>query len=82
MTASFFKELLRKATLATVEAGRATVRQADLDAALDELLHETAALTRVLLGSGGPDAATAPAPHDWLQARPGIVTSRVVDMGP
>ena len=65
-TASFFRELLRKAALATVEAGRTAVTGADVDTTLDELLHESAALTRVLLGSGGP-STRAPAPHDWLR---------------
>ena len=67
MTASFFKELLRKATLASVDAGRATVTRTDLDAALDELLHDTAALTRALLGSGEPGGTAAPSPHAWMQ---------------
>ncbi len=67
VTASFFKELLRKATLNAVEAGREHVEGADADAALDELLHETAALTRVLLGSGQPSGSTVPAPHAWME---------------
>ena len=67
MTASFFKELLRKAALASVDADRVTVARADLDAALDELLHDTAALTRVLLGSGEPGGTAAPSPHAWMQ---------------
>ena len=62
MTASFFKELLRKATLVAVGAGRGKVTGADLDQALDELLSETSALTRVLLGSGEAGAAS-PSPH-------------------
>src|SRR5215203_1872544 len=59
MTASFFRELLRKAALRSAEAGRDAVTRADLDAALDELLHQSAALTRVLLGSGGEREAVA-----------------------
>ena len=70
MTASFFKELLRKAALASVAAGRPSVSSADLEGALDELLHETAALTRVLLGSGEPGSTAAPTPHGWLEAMP------------
>jgi hypothetical protein len=66
MTASFFKELLRKATLGAVGAGRSKVTGADLDQALDELLNETSALTRVLLGSGDAGAAS-PSPHDWMR---------------
>lgn len=36
-------------------SGREHVTDADVGAALDELLSETAALTRVLLGAGGED---------------------------
>jgi cell division protease FtsH len=64
--ASFIKELLRKATLAAAEDGRTTVTDADVDGVLSELLAETAALTRVLLGAGGPGAAVAPDPHGWM----------------
>ena len=67
-TASFFRELLRKATLAAVEAGRERVRAEDLTTAVDELLHETAALTRVLLGSEPPSVEGAPpSPHAWME---------------
>jgi ATP-dependent 26S proteasome regulatory subunit len=68
MTASFFKELLRKATLASVSDGRDEVTVTDLESALDELLDETSALTRVLLGAGGSGTAAAPSPHDWMQS--------------
>jgi cell division protease FtsH len=68
MTASFFKELLRKAALQALEDGRESVRSSDVDAALDELLADTSALTRVLLGSEAPGIteATAPSPHAWM----------------
>jgi cell division protease FtsH len=62
--ASFVKELLRKATLAAAEEGRTTVTDTDVASVLDELLHETSALTRVLLGAGTP--GTAADPHGWL----------------
>jgi cell division protease FtsH len=65
MTASFFRELLRKASLATVEAGRDRVGRDDVLAALDELQHERSTLTRVLLGSEAPRPGT---PHAWLEA--------------
>ena len=71
--ASFVKELLRKATLAAAEDGRTAVTDTDVGAVLDELLHETSALTRVLLGAETP-SPVAPHPHAWLggwtQARP------------
>lgn len=67
VTAAFVKELLRKAALAAAEDGRATVHQHDVTKALDELLAETAALTRVLLGTPGPDGAVSPDPHTWLE---------------
>jgi ATPase family protein associated with various cellular activities (AAA) len=67
-TASFFKELLRKATLTALEAGRTKVSHLDFTAALDELLEETAALTRVLLGHGERGEPTAPAAsREWLE---------------
>jgi len=56
VTASFMRELLRKAALVSLEAGREHVTDADVGGALDELMSETSALTRVLLGSGGEDA--------------------------
>jgi hypothetical protein len=64
--ASFIKELLRKAALAAAEAGRTTVTDADVSGVLDELLAETSALTRVLLGAGRPGELAAPDPHAWL----------------
>ncbi len=64
--ASFIKELLRKAALAAAEAGRTTVTDADVAGVLDELLAETAALTRVLLGAGEPGEGAAPDPHGWM----------------
>jgi cell division protease FtsH len=70
VTASFVKELLRRAALGAAESGRTTVTDEDLRAVLDELLAETSALTRVLLGAEAPGAGAAPAPHDWLQWAP------------
>jgi cell division protease FtsH len=64
-TASFFKELLRRATLAAVQAGRDAT--ADLETALDDLLDETSALTRVLLGAAQPGETVSPSPHAWLE---------------
>jgi hypothetical protein len=66
-TASFFRELLRKAAVAALDAGRTGISADDLNAALEELLHETASLTRVLLGSEAPREGSAPTPHDWLR---------------
>lgn len=65
-TASFFRELLRKAAVGALEAGHDRVVAEDLDHALDELMHETAKMTRVLLGSEAPGEPT-PQPHDWMQ---------------
>jgi cell division protease FtsH len=66
--ASFVKELLRKAALTAAEEGRTAVTDADVAAVLDELLHESAALTRVLLGAAAPSGGAAPDPHAWLAA--------------
>jgi ATP-dependent 26S proteasome regulatory subunit len=76
MTASFFKELLRKAAIAAVYAGRTAVTDADLDGALTELLDDTAALTRVLLGSGPPGSTDVPSPHAWMQSGGTVQTLR------
>jgi cell division protease FtsH len=70
VTASFVKELLRRAALEAAEAGRTRVRDEDLAAVLDELLADSSALTRVLLGAEAPREGVAPSPHDWLQAAP------------
>jgi ATP-dependent 26S proteasome regulatory subunit len=64
--ASFIKELLRKAALAAAEAGRTKVTDEDLARVLDELLADTSALTRVLLGAAEPGASAAPDPHGWM----------------
>jgi hypothetical protein len=67
VTASFIKELLRRAALTAAEAGRARVTDDDLTAVLDELLAETSALTRVLLGGERPETPAVPSPHNWLE---------------
>jgi ATP-dependent 26S proteasome regulatory subunit len=66
-TASFFRELFRKATLEAVQSSRDTVTTDDVTHALDELLHEAAALTRVLLGTARPPESGAPWPHGWME---------------
>jgi ATP-dependent 26S proteasome regulatory subunit len=66
-TASFFRELFRKATLEAVQSSRESVTTDDVRRALDELLHEAAALTRVLLGTARPPESAAPWPHGWLE---------------
>ncbi len=58
VTASFLKELLRRAALLAGER-LPVVDRTDVDAALDELLDTRNAMTRVLLGGRGPDAAAA-----------------------
>ncbi|MGH3788146.1 MAG: hypothetical protein ACRDRG_16715 [Pseudonocardiaceae bacterium] len=64
VTASFMRELVRRAVLRQLEAtppnGRVSLDEAVLQAALDELFDERQALTRSLLGaahSGGPVTA-------------------------
>ena len=56
VTASFVKELLRKAMLVAAADGRTNVTDADVGAALDELWEHTGALTRALLGVRPDDA--------------------------
>lgn len=69
VTASFIKELLRKARLWAAEADRVVVTQADVEGALDELLHETSALTRVMLGVGA-DEVLRRASRAWMEEFP------------
>jgi ATP-dependent 26S proteasome regulatory subunit len=61
VTASFIKELMRKAALVSAQGsdGTATIVVDDthMAEALDELLSERSALTRALLGGAGSDAA-------------------------
>jgi cell division protease FtsH len=74
VTASFIKELLRKAAVTAAEAGRDTVTDADISGALDELLELTGALTRVLLGvprEGAPHPTALPPGGEWMQHFPG-----------
>ena len=66
--ASFIKELLRQAALRAAEAGRATDTDTDVASVLDELLAETSALTRVLLGAGDPGQGVLPHPHGWVSS--------------
>lgn len=66
MTASFVKEVLRKAALTAAEAGRRTVTDDDVQAALDELLHSTSAMTRVLLGVPRADGTSPDEGHGWM----------------
>jgi hypothetical protein len=75
VTASFMKELLRRAALRAADeagaqaSGPIRVTDAHLAAALDQLLDASSQLTRVLLGGGrsGPAAARRarqPRPQD------------------
>ena len=72
VTASFVKELLRKAALIAAEAGRRTVTDADVGSALDELLSQTSALTRVLLGVPDEERARREPDmgHGWMESFP------------
>ena len=65
VTASFIKELLRASALRAAEEGRSYATDDDVEAVLDRLDRESAALTRVLLGGAQP---TGPHdPHGWLR---------------
>ena len=76
MTASFIKELLRKAALTAAADGRSNVTDADVGSALDELFAHTGALTRALLGvrpdDGGDEGSRSHPGRGWM-AFPGIV---------
>lgn len=66
VTASFFKELLRRAALVSAERGDGgsdgtlAVGDAELRTALDQLLAERNRLTRILLGAGRGDHPPEP----------------------
>lgn len=66
VTASFFKELLRRAALISAEhadgdgQGALAVGDAELRAALEQLLAERNKLTRILLGAGRDDDPPEP----------------------
>jgi hypothetical protein len=73
VTASFLKELLRRAALVSAEsAGASAAGEADtsaiaisadqLDIALDELMDNSNLMTRVLLGAAQPPEAATPTP--------------------
>jgi cell division protease FtsH len=56
VTASFFRELLRQAALEAAGDEGTVVRDEHTNAALDRLLTQTGALTRILLGADRPSA--------------------------
>jgi cell division protease FtsH len=72
VTASFIRELLRRAALLAADQDRTQVTEEDVHAALDELLSTTSALTRSLLGVPGDDRESSDRlpQHAWLQAFP------------
>jgi cell division protease FtsH len=78
VTASFIKELMRKAALlaATRSDGQGPVVVTDVEmgAALDELLAESGALTRSLLGGSDGEAGVEPSGRGrgWLHATPWV----------
>jgi ATPase family associated with various cellular activities (AAA) len=65
VTASFIRELLRKAAVIAALAGATRVQDRHVAEALAELSHETSALTRSLLGGG---EAWRKASAGWLEA--------------
>ncbi|WP_111766706.1 AAA family ATPase [Nakamurella deserti] len=76
MTASFVKELLRRAVLESLtrtdgEPGAAVVHGADLDAALDDMLDATQEVTRALL-SGRPGGDRTAQGHGGFGPVPGL----------
>ncbi|HXJ62754.1 MAG TPA: hypothetical protein VNN79_03275, partial [Actinomycetota bacterium] len=78
VTASFVKELMRKASLlaalATAEDVGETivVTDAEVNAALDELMSEETSLTRRLLGGAASDDSPSRPGTEWLGTyRPG-----------
>jgi ATP-dependent 26S proteasome regulatory subunit len=76
VTASFAKELIRRTVLQAAAAAR-TPSDDDLFAATEEMLSDTEALTRTLLGAGAPyspapDLSENDYPEVALAAQPGV----------
>ena len=69
-TASFAKELVRRAALTAAEAGSGVAQVQDLMSAADELLSDRDALTRSLLGR--PQDAAGPGPATTMRPEPGL----------
>jgi ATP-dependent 26S proteasome regulatory subunit len=71
VTASFLKELLRRAALIAAEADgggpRLAVSAGQLDEALDELLDTRNAMTRTLLGGRGAGSPGAQPRPPWME---------------
>jgi ATP-dependent 26S proteasome regulatory subunit len=72
VTASFLKELARRAVLAALRAGTPTSTDAALRTALDQLTASHNAITRSLLGTDQTPEPDRPEPgqHRWLPGRP------------
>jgi cell division protease FtsH len=70
VSAAFIKELMRKASLLAAQetdgSGVLAVSDRHVGAALDELLDERSALTRVLLGGGDKGTAVQHGGTEWL----------------
>ena len=77
MTASFVKELLRRAVLEALTRSTAAdteVTGADLEAALDDMLDATQEVTRVLL-AGRPGGDRGAVGHGGLEPGPGLAAA-------
>lgn len=81
VTASFIRELLRVAALAAMEAGGSTVTDEVLGAALDEMMSDRSALTRVILGGQPSSVPALPEHHAWLTGGGGGVQVFGVEEG-
>lgn len=76
VTASFFKELLRKAAVISASTdqdhGRISVTDREINSALDELLSDRSTLTRILLGGAQGEQGRRTGPGvDWLNPSEG-----------
>jgi hypothetical protein len=72
VTASFFKELARRAVLIAADAGRPVSDQA-LTEAVTEMLADTEHLTRTLLSGAGADSFDSPDEFDHPRPEPGVI---------
>jgi len=73
VAASFFRELLRQATLEAANDSRETVRDEHVGRALDRLLEQASSMTKILLGAQRPDPERRDEPAPLAGAQPMMI---------
>jgi len=73
VAASFFRELLRQATLEAANDSSETVRDEHVGRALDRLLEQASSMTKILLGAQRPDPERRDEPARLAGAQPMMI---------